>query len=73
MSQWAGHFSGPGRHDLLVESCGNGPKGTNPKRDEGPLPAWRAMLEGPCPFSFYRVSVDLAPQFFSDGATVRAA
>jgi hypothetical protein len=29
------------------------------------MPAWEAMLETTCPFSFYRVSVDLAPQWFS--------
>ena len=28
-------------------------------------PSWRAMLEDSCPFSFYRISVDVAPQFES--------
>ena len=65
MTEWASEFAKPGNHPLLVESCGNGPKGTNPKKDQGIMPAWKAMLETTCPFSFYRVSVDLAPQWFS--------
>ena len=54
------------------ESCGNGPNGTDPKHADytgtdylGLAPTWRAMLEDTCPFSFYRISVDVAPQFFS--------
>jgi hypothetical protein len=65
MAEWAHEFAKPGNHPLMVESCGNGPKGTNPKKDQGLMPAWEAMLEDTCPFSFYRVSVDLAPQFYS--------
>ena len=33
----------------------------------------RAQLEGTCPFSFYRVSVDVAPQFFSTVHNVNRA
>ena len=50
---------------MLVESCGNGPPGSNPKNDFPPHPSYLRMLESTCPFSFYRVSVDLAPQFLS--------
>ena len=31
MSKWAALFAKPDRHDLMVESCGNGPEGTDPK------------------------------------------
>ena len=72
MTQWAAEFAKPGNHDLMVESCGNGPEGTSPKKAEytgadylGLAPTWKAMLEDTCPFSFYRVSVDVAPQFLS--------
>ena len=72
MDRWASEFSKPGRHDIMVESCGNGPNGTNPKKDlyTGPdhlglIPSWRNQLADTCPFSFFRVSVDVAPQFES--------
>jgi hypothetical protein len=32
MSEWAAQFAKPGNHDLMVESCGNGPRGTSPKK-----------------------------------------
>eukprot|EP01062_Namystynia_karyoxenos_P054557 TRINITY_DN449_c0_g3_i1.p1 TRINITY_DN449_c0_g3~~TRINITY_DN449_c0_g3_i1.p1 ORF type:complete len:430 (+),score=140.87 TRINITY_DN449_c0_g3_i1:82-1371(+) len=64
MTEWAQLFAADGR-ELLVESCGNGPAGTEPKRDPSPHPEWVAMLRDACPFSFYRVSVDVAPQFHS--------
>ena len=50
---------------LLVESCGNGPAGTNPKRDLPPKPAYLEQLRTTAPWSLYRVSVDLGPQFLS--------
>jgi alpha-galactosidase len=58
---------------LLVESCGNGPAGTNPKKDLPPLPSYTALLHGSCPWSFYRVSVDLGPQFYSTVYNVNRA
>jgi hypothetical protein len=39
--------------------------GTNPKKDPTPLPAFVQQLETTCPFSFFRVSTDAAPQFES--------
>jgi hypothetical protein len=64
MTEYAARFAAANK-TLLVESCGNGPAGTNPKRDLPPLPAYLHMLRTTCPFSFYRVSVDLGPQFYS--------
>lgn len=64
MASWAERFAAEGR-DLLVESCGNGPEGTNPKKDPTPMQPWVDMLEDSCPFSFYRVSIDVAPQWES--------
>ena len=64
MAEWASLFAKEAR-PLLVENCGNGPAGANPKHDADPLPAWLDMLGDTCPFSFYRVSVDVAPQFHS--------
>lgn len=64
MVEWAADFHANNR-TLLVESCGNGPNGTNPKKDPTPMPAFIEQLKGPCPFSFFRVSVDVAPQFNS--------
>jgi hypothetical protein len=64
MSQWAAQFA-LRNQSMLVESCGNGPAGSNPKEDLPPLPSYLEMLATTCPWSFYRVSVDLAPQFLS--------
>jgi alpha-galactosidase len=64
MTEWASLFAKED-HPMLVESCGNGPSGTNPKHDDVPMAAWVTMLADTCPFSFYRVSVDVAPQFHS--------
>ena len=50
---------------ILVESCGNGPEGSNPKRDLPPQSAYLEQLRTTCPYSFFRVSVDLGPQFYS--------
>jgi hypothetical protein len=50
---------------LKVESCGNGPNGTNPKKDSPPMQAFLDQVGDTCPFSLFRVSVDVAPQFFS--------
>jgi hypothetical protein len=61
MTEWALRFEVEGR-DLLVESCGNGPLGTEPKHDFPPQQAWIDMLNTTCPFSLYRTSVDVAPQ-----------
>ncbi len=49
----------------MVESCGNGPEGTNPKHDPVPMPSYIEQLTESCPWSIYRVSTDIAPQFFS--------
>ena len=53
MSKWAALFAQPGRHDLMVESCGNGPEGTDPKHAAytGPdyldiAPSWCARSLG---------------------------
>eukprot|EP00036_Acanthoecidae_sp_10tr_P014824 CAMPEP_0206293884 /NCGR_PEP_ID=MMETSP0106_2-20121207/4365_1 /ASSEMBLY_ACC=CAM_ASM_000206 /TAXON_ID=81532 /ORGANISM="Acanthoeca-like sp., Strain 10tr" /LENGTH=441 /DNA_ID=CAMNT_0053724489 /DNA_START=8 /DNA_END=1333 /DNA_ORIENTATION=+ len=64
MAEWAEQFAANGR-DLLVESCGNGPNGTNPKKDTPPMQAFMDQVETTCPFSFFRVSEDAAPQFNS--------
>lgn len=56
MLAWAGLLEARAPHDMLLESCGNGPSGTDPKHDVQPLPAWEDMLKSSCPFSFYRVS-----------------
>ena len=64
MDQYASRFAAAGK-ELLVESCGNGPKGTNPKKDSPPMQAFLDQLRDTCPFSLFRVSVDVAPQFFS--------
>ena len=63
MAEWAAEFAQPawGNRELLVESCGNGPRGTDPKDAAytgadhlGLAPSWKAMVEDSCPFSFYR-------------------
>ena len=63
MTEWAAEFAelARGNRELLVESCGNGPRGTDPKDAAytgadrlGLAPSWEAMVEGACPFSFYR-------------------
>lgn len=64
MSAWAAQFHGAGK-ELFVESCGNGPKGTNPKKDSPPKTAFLSMVADSCPFSIFRVSQDIAPQWFS--------
>eukprot|EP00035_Acanthoeca_spectabilis_P008907 m.160027 g.160027 ORF g.160027 m.160027 type:complete len:448 (+) comp14544_c0_seq6:62-1405(+) len=64
MAVWAAQFTLDGRN-LLVESCGNGPNGTNPKKDTPPMDAFVQQVETTCPFSFFRVSEDAAPQFNS--------
>jgi len=64
MAEWAAEFAANNR-TLLVESCGNGPAGTNPKRDPTPMPAFVEQLQTTCPFTFFRVSEDVAPQFNS--------
>ena len=64
MSVYAAQFA-LRNSSMLVESCGNGPPGSNPKNDFPPHPSYLRMLETTCPMSFYRVSVDLAPQFLS--------
>eukprot|EP00039_Didymoeca_costata_P022444 m.4521 g.4521 ORF g.4521 m.4521 type:complete len:433 (+) comp3005_c0_seq1:149-1447(+) len=63
MTLWASLFTREGR-DLLVESCGNG-AGANPKKDDPVDPAFAELVSTTCPFSFFRVSEDVAPQFFS--------
>jgi len=65
MLEWADLLEAHASQDLLIESCGNGPSGTDPKHDATPLPAWASLIKDSCPFSFYRVSSDVAPQFFS--------
>ena len=64
MSAYAAQFAAANR-TMLVESCGNGPAGTEPKEDYPPQPAYLDMLKDTCPWSFYRVSVDLGPTFLS--------
>jgi len=64
MTEWAREFEASGR-TMMVENCGNGPPGSEPKFDAVPSPAWVEMLNDTCPFSFYRVSNDIAPQFLS--------
>eukprot|EP01045_Picozoa_sp_COSAG04_P007551 COSAG04_NODE_397_length_14976_cov_7.007663_8_plen_278_part_00 len=56
MSRWAALFAKPGRHDLMVESCGNGPEGTDPKHAAytgpdylGIAPSWCAQPLGERP------------------------
>ena len=82
MTEWAAAFAqlAQGGRDLLVESCGNGPRGTSPKDASytgadhlGLAPSWEAMVRDTCPFSFYRVSGDIAPQFFSAVANLNRA
>ena len=53
MATWAADFHANNR-TLLVESCGNGPSGTNPKKDPTPMPAFIEQLNTTCPFSFFR-------------------
>jgi len=72
MTQYAQQFADVNR-SLLVESCGNGPAGTNPKKDLPPLPSYLDMLRTTCPWSFYRVSVDLGPTFLSTVYNVNRA
>jgi alpha-galactosidase len=64
MTKYAELFAAANR-TILVESCGNGPAGTEPKRDLPPQAAYLEMLEDTCPWSLYRVSVDLGPTFLS--------
>jgi hypothetical protein len=64
MTQYAALFAAANA-TILVESCGNGPVGTNPKEDLPPRQTYLEQLETTCPYSFYRVSVDLGPQFYS--------
>lgn len=58
---------------LLVENCGNGPAGANPKMDFPPHQDYLDMLQTSCPWSFYRTSVDVAPQFYSTVYNVNRA
>jgi hypothetical protein len=44
MTEWASLFAKED-HPMLVESCGNGPSGTNPKKDDVPMAAWVDMLK----------------------------
>ncbi|CAK0873497.1 unnamed protein product [Prorocentrum cordatum] len=64
MTEWLREFESLGK-TLMVESCGNGPPGSQPKHDAIPSTAWLEMINNTCPFSFYRVSDDIAPQFLS--------
>ena len=64
MTTYAARFAAANR-TMLVESCGNGPAGTEPKRDLPPQASYLDMLKDSCPWSFYRVSVDLGPTFLS--------
>jgi alpha-galactosidase len=64
MAEYATQFAA-GNATMLVESCGNGPKGSDPKFDLPPQPAYLEQLRTTCPYSFYRVSMDLGPQFYS--------
>ena len=49
--------------DSILRRCGNGPAGTEPKRDLPPRAAYLEMLKDTCPWSLYRVSLDLGPTF----------
>merc|ERR1719149_14237 len=59
MTEWVREFEASGRN-LTIENCGNGPPGSEPKFDADPSPAWVEMLSDTCPFSFFRVSNDIA-------------
>ena len=64
MTAYAELFAAANR-TMLVESCGNGPPGTEPKTDLPPQASYLDMLKDTCPWSLYRVSRDLGPTFLS--------
>ena len=64
MTVYAELFAAANR-TVLLESCGNGPTGTEPKTDLPPQASYLEMLKDTCPWSLYRVSLDLGPTFLS--------
>jgi hypothetical protein len=64
ITQWVEALSVPDSPPILLENCGdNGPKGWSKPPLHSDSPVWSPEKE--CGFQMYRISSDVAPQFYS--------